>query len=170
MKQRGYPRQKPRRKGLPKLVSCHATRQALALAETSTTARMKAEREGLLAVEEASLPSKTKSAPRAGTKKKPPSDTLRPTGAGMSGFGLDDPMGLRKVKGADGEVEEVGELSAVGLEGMLEALEVANARTDRETLGAKVGLPIPCVGCQWLSGLMGHRRVYWWRNILRYAL
>ena len=34
---------------------------------------------------------------------------------------------------------EVEELSAMGVEGMLEALEIVNQRTDREALGAKVG-------------------------------
>lgn len=53
---------------------------------------------------------------------------------------MDDPMGLRKAKGADGEVEEVDELSATGLDGMLEAMEVVNQRTDREAMGAKAGL------------------------------
>lgn len=49
-------------------------------------------------------------------------------------------MGLRKARDVDGELEEAQELSAMGLEGMLEALEVVNQRTDRETLGAKVGI------------------------------
>jgi len=101
-------------------------------------ARNKAEREALLAAEESSLPSKPKSALKAGAKKKPPSDIPKATGAGLAGFGLDDPMGLRTAKGEDGEVVEGGELSATGVQGMLEAMEIVNQRTDRETLGAKV--------------------------------
>ena len=110
-----------------------------ALSPFPSSARKKAEREALLASEESSLPSKPKAAPKAGAKKKPPADTLKPTGAGLAGYALDDPMGLRKAKGADGEVEEVDELSATGLDGMLEAMEVVNQRTDREAMGAKVG-------------------------------
>ena len=103
-------------------------------------ARKKAERDALLAAEESSLPSKTKSAPKAGANKKAQSDVLKPTGAGIAGYGLDDPLGLRKVKGQDGNVEDVQELSATGVEGMLEAMEIVNQRTDRETLGAKVSV------------------------------
>ena len=109
-------------------------------------ARKKAEREALLAAEEASLPSKPKSGPKAGSststsKKKPhpSSDTIKPTGAGIAGYSVNDPLGLRQGRGLDGEIEQVQELSAVGLDDMLEALEIVNAKTDRETLGAKVG-------------------------------
>lgn len=83
-----------------------------------------------------------------------------------------DPLGLRK---ADRNEEEngghgggdggEGELSAVGLEGMLEALEVANQRTDRETLGAKVGVSA------WSIIASTHERAcrldYWWKSILK---
>ena len=50
---------------------------------------------------------------------------------------MSDPLGLRKPKGA--EDEEVAELSATGLEAMMEAMEVVNAKTDKQSMGTKVG-------------------------------
>ena len=50
---------------------------------------------------------------------------------------MSDPLGLRKPKG--GEDEEVAELSATGLEAMMEAMEVVNAKTDKQSMGTKVG-------------------------------
>nr|XP_031862588.1 uncharacterized protein CI109_002086 [Kwoniella shandongensis]KAA5529660.1 hypothetical protein CI109_002086 [Kwoniella shandongensis] len=106
-------------------------------------ARKKAEKEALLAAEEAALPSKAKAAPKAGGKKKAPAgDKLTPTGTGVAGYGLNDPLGLRKAKGADGEDEEVVELSAKGIDEMLEAMEIVNQKTDKAALGAKAGLVI----------------------------
>lgn len=102
------------------------------------TARKKAEREALLASEEASLPSKAKSAPKAGAAKKKPVDKLVATGTGVAGFSVNDPLNLRKTKGPDGEPEEVKELSAKGIDEMLEALELVNQKTDKATVGSKV--------------------------------
>jgi hypothetical protein len=48
---------------------------------------------------------------------------------------VEDPLNLRSGRDEDKPVEE---LSATGIEGMLEALEVANQKTDKQTLGAKV--------------------------------
>jgi hypothetical protein len=66
-------------------------------------------------------------------------DTSRPpvpTGAGIAGFTTLDPLGLRK---GGLEQDEITELSATGVEGMLEALEVVNQKTDKQAMGAKVG-------------------------------
>lgn len=105
---------------------------------SDTLARKKAEREALLAAEEASLPSKPKSAPKAGSsKKKADSGILAPAaGKGVASFSTNDPLGLRG-SGLDGE-DAVPELSAQGIEGMLEAMEIVNQKTDKEALGAKV--------------------------------
>ncbi|WWD20765.1 hypothetical protein CI109_105242 [Kwoniella shandongensis] len=114
-----------------------------AAAKAAEQARKKAEKEALLAAEEAALPSKAKAAPKAGGKKKAPAgDKLTPTGTGVAGYGLNDPLGLRKAKGADGEDEEVVELSAKGIDEMLEAMEIVNQKTDKAALGAKAGLVI----------------------------
>jgi len=103
-------------------------------------ARKKAEKDALLAAEEASLPTK-KAAPKAGQKKKEPKQ-LAPGGIISGNFSTDDPLGLRKAKGPNGEDEPVVELSATGIDGMLEALELVNQKTDKDTVGAKVrGLP-----------------------------
>jgi len=102
---------------------------------TNLSAKKKAEKEALLAAEEAALPSKPKSAPKAGSKKKV-DPAARPVGGGIASFNLDDPLNLRS--GRD-EAVPVEELSATGIEGMLEALEVANQRTDKQSMGAKVG-------------------------------
>jgi hypothetical protein len=55
---------------------------------------------------------------------------------GIAGYTTNDPLGLRR--GAD--EEEVVELSATGIDGMLEALELVNQKTDKQTMGTKVGL------------------------------
>ncbi|EIW70097.1 hypothetical protein TREMEDRAFT_68480 [Tremella mesenterica DSM 1558] len=107
----------------------------VAAAKAAEQARKKAEKEALIAAEEASISSKPKSAPKAGSsKKKPASDTLKATGTGLAGFSVADPLGLRK-QGV--EEEQVTELSATGIEDMLEALEVVNAKTDKDAMGAK---------------------------------
>lgn len=106
-------------------------------------ARKKAEREALLAAEEATLTTK-KAAPKAGAKKKPAA-TLAPApgkGAAHLDFTNNDPLGLRR----SDNPEPVAELSATGIDGMLEALELVNQKTDKETMGAKVGL--------WRGGFM----------------
>lgn len=110
----------------------------LTLKSKTRTARKKAEREAFLASEEASLPSKAKSAPKAGAAKKKPADKLVATGTGVAGFSVNDPLNLRKTKGPDGEPEEIKELSAKGIDEMLEALELVNQKTDKATVGSKV--------------------------------
>jgi hypothetical protein len=97
-------------------------------------AKKKADKEALLAAEEASLPSKPKSAPKAGSKKAA-SASSKPVGGGISNFSIDDPLNLRSGRDEDKPVEEFG---ATGVEGMLEALEVVNQRTDKQAMGAKV--------------------------------
>ena len=112
----------------------------------TSIARKKAEREAMLAAEEASLPTKTKAAPKAGTKKKADKDKpLAATGAGIAAYGLNDPLGLRAVKGEDGEPEPITEFSANEIEGMLEAMELVNQKTNKDAMGAKV-LPISLAG------------------------
>lgn len=113
-----------------------------AAAKAAETARKKAEREALLAAEESSLPTKTKAAPKAGAKKKAADKPLAPGTTGVSRYTIDDPMNLRRAKGADGQPEEIVELSARGLDEMLEALEVVNQKTDKAALGAKAAISI----------------------------
>lgn len=99
------------------------------------SARKKAERDALLAAEEAAAPAKTKAAPKAGGKKKAAAD--KPTGGILaSSFSVNDPLGLRKEPGA--EDQPVAELSATGVEDMLEAMELVNQKTDKDAMGAKV--------------------------------
>jgi hypothetical protein len=102
-----------------------------------TAARKKAEREALLAAEEASTSTK-KAAPKAGQKKK--EKTLPPGGIIASSFSTHDPLGLRTAKGADGEPEKVPELTATGIEEMLEVMDLINEKTTKEAVGAKVSV------------------------------
>ncbi|ODN83033.1 hypothetical protein L202_01259 [Cryptococcus amylolentus CBS 6039] len=110
-----------------------------AAAKAAEAARKKAEKEALLAAEEASLPNKGKSAPKAGAKKKN-NDKLTPTGLGVAGYAINDPLGLRKPKGV--EEEETKELSAKGLDEMLDAMEIVNQKTDKAAVGAKAEIMI----------------------------
>lgn len=94
----------------------------------------------MLAAEEASGPSKVKSAPKAGTKKKAPITGLdagprAPPGQGIANFSVNDPLNLRSGRDEDTPIEE---LSATGIDAMMEALEVANQKTDKQAMGAKV--------------------------------
>lgn len=98
-------------------------------AKKAEAAAKKAEREALLAAEEASLPSKVKAAPKAKGK-----GSAVKTNAGVAAYRTDDTLGVRR--DAD---RVVPELSAVGIEDMLEALEVVNERTDDQALGAQAG-------------------------------
>lgn len=103
-------------------------------------AKKKAEREAMLAAEEASGPSKVKSAPKAGSKKKAPITGLdagprAPPGQGIANFSVNDPLNLRTGRDEDTPIEE---LSATGIDAMMEALEVANQKTDKQAMGAKV--------------------------------
>ncbi|OWZ66325.1 hypothetical protein AYX14_05999 [Cryptococcus neoformans] len=118
-----------------------ASKADAAAAKAAEAARKKAEREALLAAEEASLPSKGKAAPKAGAKKKL-ADKLVATGTGVAGYSVNDPLNLRKAKGPDGEPEEVKELSAKGIDEMLEALELVNQKTDKATVGSKAEIMI----------------------------
>ncbi|KAL7422962.1 hypothetical protein Q5752_002260 [Cryptotrichosporon argae] len=114
-------------------------------AKKAEAAAKKAERAALLAAEEAALPTK-KAAPKAGAKKaaKPAGSAsgsqaalaaLGAQGAGLAAFRVEDPLGLRK-----GDGQETVELGAVGVDQMLEALEIVHEKTDTDALGAKAGL------------------------------
>lgn len=103
----------------------------MAAAKQAEAAAKKAEREALLAAEEASLPTK-KAAPKAGQKKKPAAGGFAKTNAGVSAFRTDDPQGLRR--DPDREVQS---LTAVGVDEMLEALEIVNEKTDKSSQGTK---------------------------------
>lgn len=93
----------------------------------------------MLAAEEASGPSKVKSAPKAGAKKKPitglDAGPRAPPGQGIANFSINDPLNLRSGRDEDVPIEE---LSATGIDAMMEALEVANQKTDKQAMGAKV--------------------------------
>ncbi|KAJ9099924.1 hypothetical protein QFC21_003929 [Naganishia friedmannii] len=107
--------------------------------------RKKREKEALLKAEEESLPSKPKATVKkagAGAAKK--KEPIRPAGpgaiaagGGISGIPLDD--GKKSGQDTPEEAAEV-HLAATGIDQMLEALELVNARTDKEALGAKAGL------------------------------
>lgn len=97
-------------------------------------AAKKAERDRLLAEEEAAAPVKKK-APSAKDKKAAAEAKLKAQNASIvAAFRTDDPTGVRR-----DEDRKVDELSAVGIEGMLEALEVVNAKTSDQAMGSKVG-------------------------------
>lgn len=90
------------------------------------------------------MPSKPKGgAKKAGmgaAKKKEPIRPAGPgaiaAGGGLGGISLDD-----EKKSGNSTPEGAAEvhLAATGIDSMLEALELVNARTDKEALGAKVG-------------------------------
>lgn len=54
---------------------------------------------------------------------------------------MDDPLNLRSGRNDDEPIEEFG---ATGVEGMLEALEVAKQKTSKQALGAKVSHFLNC--------------------------
>jgi hypothetical protein len=95
----------------------------------------------MLAAEEASGPSKVKSAPKAGAKKKPQpmagldAGPRAAPGHGIANFSVNDPLNLRSGRDEDTPIEE---LSATGIDAMMEALEIANQKTDKQAMGAKV--------------------------------
>jgi beta-glucosidase-like glycosyl hydrolase len=105
--------------------------------------RKKREKEALLKAEEESLPSKPKAtAKKAGTGAAKKKESIRPAGpgaiaagGGIGGIPLDDEK--KSGKNTPEETPEV-HLAATGIDSMLEALELVNARTDKEALGAKV--------------------------------
>ena len=72
--------------------------------------------------------------------------TLPPGGIIASSFSTGDDLGVRRAKGPDGEPEKVTELSATGIEGMIEALELVNQKTDKDAVGAKVSLALVRAG------------------------
>lgn len=89
-----------------------------------------------MAEEEASAPSKVKSAPKAGSSKKKVDKPLGPgVGGGVAAYSILDPLGLRR---SDDPEQQVSELSATGVEQMLEAMELVQQKTDNEAMGAKV--------------------------------
>jgi hypothetical protein len=73
------------------------------------------------------------------TKKEKEKESIRPAGPGALAAG----GGLASVdvvnKEEDQEEEGTVHLAATGLDNMLEALELVNAKTDKSSLGAKVG-------------------------------
>lgn len=113
-----------------------ASKADMEAAKKAELAAKKAERDRLLAEEEASAPVKKK-APSAKDKKAAAEAKLKAQNASIAAvFRTDDPMGVRR-----DEDRKVDELSAVGIEGMLEALEVVNAKTSDEAMGSKVSGP-----------------------------
>ncbi|KLT44351.1 DUF1014-domain-containing protein [Cutaneotrichosporon oleaginosum] len=111
-----------------------ASKADLEAAKKAELAAKKAERERLLAEEEANAPVKKK-APTAKDKKAAAEAKLKAQTASIAAvFRTDDPAGLRR-----DEDRKVDELSATGIEGMLEALEVVNAKTSDQAMGAKAG-------------------------------
>ncbi|GHJ89636.1 hypothetical protein NliqN6_6038 [Naganishia liquefaciens] len=107
--------------------------------------RKKREKEALLKAEEESMPSKPKGgAKKAGTGAAKKKEPIRPAGpgaiaagGGLAGISLDNEK--KSGKNTPEEPAEV-HLAATGIDSMLEALELVNARTDKEALGAKAGL------------------------------
>lgn len=108
--------------------------------------RKKAEKARLLAEEEASLPSKPVAkggAKKSGDKKK----DVRPAGPGAiaAGGGLGSSAtgsgsSTPDVKKTGFEPEPEVHIKATGLDNMLEALEIVNAKGDKANIGAQAGL------------------------------
>lgn len=103
--------------------------------------RKKAEKAALLAEEEASLPSKpvTKGgAKKSGDKKK----DVRPAGPGAiaAGGGLGSTTGSSTPDKTGYEPDPEVHIKATGLDNMLEALEIVNAKADKGSVGAQAGL------------------------------
>lgn len=103
-----------------------ATKEAKEEKRRADLAR-KAESARLLAEEEATAPSKVKTAPKAGQKKK--AEPARPAGPGAiaAGGGLADSSNRHQ-----GEQESY---SATGIDSALELLDVVTAKMDKASLG-----------------------------------
>ncbi|KIY48212.1 DUF1014-domain-containing protein [Fistulina hepatica ATCC 64428] len=84
----------------------------------------KAENARLLAEEEASVPSKVKTVPKAGKK------NVKPAGPGAISAGGSDPS----APSADAEIES---FHATGLDNALDLLEVVTAKTDKASMGTQ---------------------------------
>ncbi|BEJ15059.1 hypothetical protein CspHIS471_0408260 [Cutaneotrichosporon sp. HIS471] len=111
-----------------------ASKADVEAAKKSEAAAKKADRDRLLAEEEAAAPVKKK-APSAKDKKIAAEAKLKAQNISIAAaFRTDDPAGLRR-----DEDRKVDELSATGIEGMLEALEVVNAKTSDQAMGSKAG-------------------------------
>jgi hypothetical protein len=109
-----------------------------------------------LAAEEASLPSKPKpqvtgaatkkKAAPAPSKKAKEKESARPAGPGAlaAGGGLGgnlDGVSNASTNGLDDDTDkETVHLAATGIDNMLEALELVNAKTDKSSVGAKAGM------------------------------
>ncbi|KAI6037036.1 hypothetical protein BKA83DRAFT_4171110 [Pisolithus microcarpus] len=91
----------------------------------------KAENARLLAEEEASLPSKAKPAPKAGTKKS--AKDVKPAGPGAIAAG--DGLGSGKEKEREAEPGEPETLAATGIDNALDLLEVVTAKMDKASVG-----------------------------------
>ncbi|KAI6123180.1 DUF1014-domain-containing protein [Pisolithus croceorrhizus] len=91
----------------------------------------KAENARLLAEEEASLPSKAKSAPKAGTKKS--TKEAKPTGPGAIAAGSG--LGSGKEKERETEPVEAETFAATGIDNALDLLEVVTAKLDKASVG-----------------------------------
>ncbi|KAJ9105108.1 hypothetical protein QFC20_004395 [Naganishia adeliensis] len=122
-----------------------SSKKEAARAKAEEAERKKREKEALLKAEEESLPSKPKATvKKAGTGAAKKKEPIRPAGPGAlaAGGGLASvPLDEAKTSGKNTpeEVEAV-HLAATGIDQMLEALELVNARTDKDALGAKAGL------------------------------
>ncbi|KAI6123963.1 hypothetical protein EDD16DRAFT_589696 [Pisolithus croceorrhizus] len=91
----------------------------------------KAENARLLAEEEASLPSKAKSAPKASTKKS--AKDAKPAGPGAIAAG--DGLGSGKEKERETEPAEEETFAATGIDNTLDLLEVVTAKLDKASVG-----------------------------------
>lgn len=91
----------------------------------------KAENARLLAEEESSLPSKVKSAPKAGTKKT--AKGVKPAGPGAIAAG--GGLGSGKDKERETEQGEAETYAATGIDNALDLLEIVTAKMDKASVG-----------------------------------
>ncbi|KAL5494745.1 hypothetical protein ACEPAI_206 [Sanghuangporus weigelae] len=98
----------------------------------------KAERERLLAEEEASLPSKPKASPKTGAGKKKASASTTPRAAGPGALAAGGGLGDVAEKGESREIES---FAASNVDDAIAMLEVVNAKQDKASVGqAAAGL------------------------------
>ncbi|KAH8110620.1 DUF1014-domain-containing protein [Phellopilus nigrolimitatus] len=93
---------------------------------------LKAERERILAMEEAAIPSKPKPVQKAGAKKK--AVDTRPAGPGAiaAGGGI---ASATAESGPDERPKEIEAFSATGIDDALDLMEVVNAKKDKASVG-----------------------------------
>ncbi|KAI5122373.1 hypothetical protein M0805_004130 [Coniferiporia weirii] len=101
-------------------------------AKRKETLAAKAERDRLLAAEEAAVPVKPKATPKANAKKKV---APRPAGPGAIAAGGGVPAAEERAEDSGAFEETVESFSATGIDSALELMEVVNAKKDKASVG-----------------------------------